>query len=441
MKIIILTGFSLMAVLAAAEDTKETLLVPSQETEQSWNVHFQATAVPEGHPVLQAPPTGEGFLSPNSELATSFTSTLFFGASPWRGTELYANPEVSAGSGISKTQGIAAFPNGEIYRVDDPTPKFYAARAFLRQVIGFGGAQEKVDSDQNRLATTQDVSRLTLTIGKFSLPDMFDGNAYSHDPRNQFMNWCIMANGAWDVASDTRGYTWALVLELNQPAWAIRAGIATVPTVANGPDFDWNLAEARGDNVEFEYRYSIFGHPGKVRLLGFANHADMGSYQETLDNPSYGMNITKSRAYRTRLGAGLNFEQEITPEIGSFLRLGWNDGLSETWDYTEMDQTLSFGVSLKGSLWGRLSDIFGFGFVLGGISADHQAYLEAGGSGFMLGGGLAKYAPEMVFETYYSMLFFRGFTASVDYQQVFNPGYDMTRGTLPVFSARLHVEI
>jgi high affinity Mn2+ porin len=193
--------------------------------------------------------------------------------------------------------------------------------------------------------------------------------------------------------------------------------------------------------LEIEYRYSAFAHPGKLRLLGFANHAFMGSYRDTLNSPADGMDITKTRAYRTRYGAGLNVEQEITPEIGAFSRIGWNDGLSETWDYTEMDHTLSVGVSLKGALWKRAADELGLGFVTGGISHDHRDYLMAGGSGFMLGGGLSSYTWEKVVEIYYSWGLLSGLSATADFQEVFCPGYDAARGALAVVAARLHFEI
>jgi len=70
-----------------------------------------------------------------------------------------------------------------------------------------------VASGPNRIPEELLASRIILTVGKFSLVDLFDDNAYSHDDaRTQFMNW--MDNGAWDFAADTRGYTYGAALEV-----------------------------------------------------------------------------------------------------------------------------------------------------------------------------------------------------------------------------------
>ncbi len=123
------------------------------------------------------------------------------------------NPELAGGSGFSSTRGLAGFSNGEIYRVDDPSPKWNMARLYLKQVVGFGGETEEVKDAKNQIAADYDVKRLTAIVGKFSLSDFFDFNLYSHDPRTQFLNWSLMDSGAWDYAADTRGYTLGLYLE------------------------------------------------------------------------------------------------------------------------------------------------------------------------------------------------------------------------------------
>jgi high affinity Mn2+ porin len=138
-------------------------------------------------------------------VATSFTSTFYVGRRLWNGAGIYINPEVLAGEGLSSTLGIAGFPNGEIYRVDNPTPKTSLSRLFLRQTWGLGGAGEFVASGPNRIPEELLASRIILTVGKFSLVDLFDDNAYSHDARTQFMNWALMDNGAWDFAGRHSG--------------------------------------------------------------------------------------------------------------------------------------------------------------------------------------------------------------------------------------------
>jgi high affinity Mn2+ porin len=403
-------------------------------------LHFQATAIPQGHGDFHSPYASSNSLSPETEVATSFTSTFYIGRKLWDGAEVYINPEILAGEGLSSTLGIAGFPNGEIYRVDNPRPKVSLSRFFVRQTWGRGGTGEFVPSGPNQAPGYLFTSRTTLTVGKFSLVDLFDGNAYSHDARTQFMNWSLMDNGAWDFAADTRGYTEGVALELYRNHWAWRMASVMVPKYANGMQMDTQIAQARSENFEVERRHALHGRPGAVRLMTYVNHAHMGSYRETIDTPAFGMDITKSRAYRAKYGAGINLEQEIAEGFGVFLRCGWNDGHTETWAFTEIDRTGSGGLSLSGRRWSRPSDHFGLAFVESGLSHDHEEYLRLGGKGFIIGDGRLNYGREKILETYYSMALKHGFALSPDFQYVANPAYNRDRGPVPIGSLRLHWE-
>ncbi len=408
-------------------------------TPSNWSIHAQATLIPQWHGYFTSPYEGPNSLLGNPELDASFTSTLFLGKKLWKGAEIYFNPEAFGGNGLSHTHGVAGFPNGEIYRVDTPDPKLGLARLYLKQVLGFGGPEEDILDGQNQIATHEDISRLTVAVGRFSLNDFFDNNAYSHDPRTQFLNWSLMDNGAWDYAADTRGYTWGVYLEFNQANWAVRFASALEPSVANGMDYDFNLAQAQGNNLEFEYRYRVGSHPGVARLLGYANNAHMGSYAMALGSPT--PDITRSEAYRTKYGFGLNLEQEITPILGVFSRLGWNNGETESWAFTEVDDTVSFGASLKGGLWTRSDDTLGLALVVNGLSHDHAAYLAAGGMGFILGDGRLDYAPEEILETYYNFVVYKFFAVAADFQEVIDPGYNRDRGPVSIYAIRVHCEL
>src|SRR5436305_14191045 len=120
------------------------------------------------------------------------------------------------GSGLGKTVGAEAFPNGEAFKLGTKVPNVNFARVFLRQNVGFGGEEESVEDDPLHLSGKQDVSRLTLTLGRMSPKDIFDNNLYANDPRTQFMNWAFMANEAWDYPADTLGYMTGLAAELYQ---------------------------------------------------------------------------------------------------------------------------------------------------------------------------------------------------------------------------------
>lgn len=410
-------------------------------SDEVWSLHGQDTVVTQGHGSFTSPYSGQNSLNPGNEIRTSETGTLFLGRRLWSSGAMYVNPEISAGSGFSHTQGIAGFPNGEIYRVDTPAPKLNLARLYVVQTFGFGDEKEQIEPDKNQLASTVSARRLTVIGGKFSLSDFFDGNAYSHDPRTQFMNWSLMDNGAWDYAADTRGYTWGIYLEYNDPRWAVRFCRVLMPTVANGLELDTDTANAYGDNLEFESRHTWWEHPGKVRVLAYWNHAHMGNYANATFNPIYNTDITQTRRYSSKWGWGLNFEQEITSDLGLFSRIGWNDGHNETWVFTEIDRTASIGVSLKPAFIGRPQDTLGAAFVINGLSSEHADYLNAGGLGFLIGDGRIGYAPEQILESYYLWTPFTHFGATLDYLFVNHPAYNADRGPVSVFSARLHYEI
>ena len=417
------------------------LNVPSDPVDELWSIHAQATAVPQTHGSFYAPYSGNNSLSSDSEFKTSFTGTLFLGRKLWDGGEAYFDPEMSGGTGLSQTKGIAGFPNGEIYRVDAPSPKLYLARLYLKQVWSYGGEKEKIENNDNQLATTLDSNRFTVILGRFSLNDFFDNNTYAHDPRSQFFNWTLMDNGAWDYAADVRGYTWGFYLEYHTSIWAVRFASALVSKEANSLDLDPNIFEVEGNNLEFEYHYNVFNHPGIARLLAYLNRANMGNYRETIDTPADNMDVTLTRSRSIKYGFGLNLQQELTADLGAFLRAGWNNGTTETWSFTEVDQSLSLGMRLKGTSWKREQDTFGLAGIVNGLSNDHRDYLAAGGYGFIIGDGQLNYGPEEILETYYSFAIAKFLALSLDYQFVNHPAYNVDRGPVSIYSARLHLEI
>jgi hypothetical protein len=279
-----------------------------------------------------------------------------------------------------------------------------------------------------------------------STVDFFDLNSVGSDSHLQFMNWAIVNNGAYDYAADTRGYTYGLVAEYYAKSWAARFGEMLMPTVANGIKLDWDIARARGENFEFEY-HPVFlpRRASVVRALSFVNHANMGSYSEAingyLSRRDAVPDVTLYRKQGTvKYGFALNAEQELTNVWRAFGRLGWNNGTTESYAYTEIDQTAELGTDYRGKKWHRDQDKVGAAFVASGLSADHRRYLAFGGLGFILGDGALNYGLEKIFETYYTAHVWRGISVAVDYQNVTNPGYNQDRGPVSVVSFRIHIE-
>jgi high affinity Mn2+ porin len=407
----------------------------------AYSFHGQTTIIPQFHGDFPADYSGPLSFKDTSEIQTSYTGTLFMGVRVLPGTEVYFNPEVSAGDGLSGVTGIGDPPNGETPRVSSTNPTPVVARLFARQTFGFGGEQEDITDGANTIAGKQDVNRLTITFGQYAANDIFDNNTYAHDPRSQFMNWALSDDTAWDYPANTKGYTQGLTLELNQKNSTLRYGIFRPPANANGGHFDTHFDRAYDQIVEYEQRYALFGQPGVLRPMAYFNESDMGDYRDAIDADPAHPNVTLFRSYsHPKYGFGLNAEQSITPDLAIFGRAGWSNGQSESWAYTEVDRTLSLGLSLKGTPWKRPNDVVGLAEVMSGLSKDHRDYLAAGGLGFELGDGRLNYAPEEVIECYYSLVVTRNLFLTADYQFIDHPGFNADRGPVSIGGVRVHFE-
>jgi high affinity Mn2+ porin len=452
---IIFTTSVQFSLSASADDTQQNLAnddgksqtkVPLETKEekaeqQSWLLHTQGTEIFQGQPGFHDPYDGVNSLRSTDNFRQTSSLDLFFGARFWPGSEFYFNPEYFQGFGLGLTHGIAAFPNAQAYKVGKYRGDLFIPHLFLRQVWGLGGEQEQIDGDLLQLAGKADISRVTLTVGKMGVGDQFDNNAYAHDPTTQFLNWVLVDQGSFDYAADSLGYEYGATLELNQKRWAVRWGIFTVPRVSNGLATDGHYAKAWQQVAELEERYELCGHPGKIRFLGYLESAKMGSYRATLNNPSLGNDITQTRRYRYTYGLGINIEQEITKDIGAFLRAGYRDPNYEIWQFTDVTRSLSLGLQIKGSAWCRPNDTFGLADALDGVGHAQRRFFAAGGLGPLVGDGkLPHYGLENVIETYYNFEVFKGVNLSLDYQLVINPAYNQDRGPINVFAARIHFQ-
>ena len=411
---------------------------------ESWQIKGQATAVVQHKPGFSAAYTGTNSLLTNRENSRTVTATLFAGFRPWAGSEIYINPEMALGVPFSELKGVGGFTNGEIARTSGPDPKFYRARLFLRQTWGLGGGTEAVESSQNQLAGSLDANRLVLTLGNVSALDIFDGNKFSHEPKRAFLNWSLMTHGAWDYPADARGYTWGAALEYITPQWALRGGRFMQPKESNGLPLNTRIMSSYGDAVEFERGYQLAGQSGRARLLAFRNQAVMGSFSDALAQSAASgaaPDLTQVRTAQSKVGAGLNIEQNLNRDLGLFLRASGNDGKTETFAFTEIDRSLSGGLVLQGSRWQRGEDELGFAFALNGLSSSHRDYLARGGLGFFLGDGRINYRGEQVFETFYNFKMAKQLRISLDYQHIRNPGYNADRGPANFIGIRLHADI
>jgi high affinity Mn2+ porin len=407
----------------------------------SFAVHGQTTFIEQYAPSFRSPYVGQNSLIPNQGRET--WDTMFSaGFKLWRGAEFWIDPEIGQGFGLSNTEGVAGFPSGAAFKVGAAVPYPRIQRAFIRQTIDLGGKSQTVEADQNQFAGSQTADRLVITVGKFSVSDVFDTNKYAQNPRKDFMNWALIDAGAFDYAADAWGYSYGTAAEWYQGDWTLRGGLFDLSIVPNAQELDTSFGQFQWLG-EIERRYELWGHPGKIAVTGFLSRGRMGSFQDAINlaqitgGPA---DIAAVRKYQSRGGISMNVEQEITTDLGVFMRAGWADGNIEPYEYTDVDRTVAAGLSLKGKQWGRPDDTFGLAGIVNEISGVHRQFLNDGGLGILVGDGMLPHpGPEQIIETYYAFPLLAS-TVTLDYQFIVNPAYNRDRGPASVIGARVHGE-
>lgn len=412
---------------------------------------YQATYNWQRHPSFASGPLAatNNSLLPGAERMYTFTATAHWGRRLWQGAELYFNPELASGVPFSgSVVGLGSFTNGEITRTAGSTPKLYRQRLFIRQTWNQGGPPERVDADFNQLAGVVDSNRTVLTVGNFSVLDVFDGNSYAKDPRTQFMNWANWTYASYDYAADARGYGWGATLEWYRGDWAYRIGRMTLPREPNGLPLDYQLGRHYGDQFEIEHHHRLNDRPGAVRVLAWRNrmvaatYAQATAYGQANPGGSPQAILHVRDAAQVKRGLGVSLEQEVAPQVGFFLRAMQADGRTETMAFTEADASLSTGLLLQGGLWGREQDRVGVAYARNHLSTDRRNYLAAGGISFFIGDGAGNfsYQSENILESFYSLGVTHNTWVTLDWQRIAHPAYNSWRGPVQVYAVRLHTE-
>ena len=137
-------------------------------------------------------------------------------------------------------------------------------RMFVRQTIDLGGETQKVESGINQFAGSQTADRMVITLGKFSVADIFDTNKFAHDPRTDFMNWALVESGTFDYAADAWGYTYGAAAEWYQGAWTLRVGVFDLSVAPNSAKLDPSFKQFQSV-VELEHRHQIVDSRARLR--------------------------------------------------------------------------------------------------------------------------------------------------------------------------------
>jgi len=407
----------------------------------NFSIHGQTTLVGQYALPFRAPYSGQNSLAPNAGRET-LDVDLYLGFRPWKGAEIWIDPEIDQGFGLSGTFGVAGFPSAEAYKVGSAYPYARVPRAFLRQTIDLGGDSQKVDAGFNQFAGSQTADRMVITVGKFSVVDIFDKNKYANDPRGDFLNWTLVNTGTFDYAADAWAFTYGSAIEWYTGQWTLRAGVFDGPVVPNSTDLDPTLGQFQMVG-EVERRYELWGQPGKVLVTGYLTRARMGNFTDAVQLAALTgapADLALVRTYTSKTGISANLEQQVLPGLGVFARAGYTPGQLEPYAFTDDDATLAGGASISGKFWGRPNDTLAIAGILNTISKAHQAYLAAGGLTALIGDGeLPHPGPEKILEAYYSLPLFT-WQLTFDYQFITNPAYNRDRGPVSVFATRLHTQ-
>jgi high affinity Mn2+ porin len=420
----------------------EEALIPSLAAKQDrleelgWMIRGQATFILQGQAGFSSPYRAAGSLTPAAQARNTLSTDLIFGRRLWQGADIIFNPSVTRGFGLSNSTGAAGFPNGEAFRLGTTEPNIFVPRVFFRQTIGLSGDTVPTDNDPLRFSEPMARERITITVGKFAVWDIFDDNRYAHDARTQFMNWALVGGGAFDYAADARGFTEGVAIEWENGHWAVRGGAFRVARQVNGLFLDPSVTRAFQLLGSVERFWHIGEREGAVRVIYGASRSRQSPWSEIdPSNPStFDLN---PHSYRLKNNLTISADQQITEDLGVFGRVSWNDGQTQNWMFTEMDRAVSVGGALTGQRWNRPNDTVGLGTNVGWISAGRRRYLEAGGIGFITGDGRLNYRPEWVTELYYDARVAPGVNMAVGYQLLVNPAYNTDRGPVNVFSLRL----
>jgi high affinity Mn2+ porin len=410
--------------------------------EENFAVHGQFTYVIQATSDFDAPYRGSHSLSPSSNEETT-DATLYLGARPWSGAELWINGELDQGFGLDDTVGVAGFPSGEAYKIGKNHPYLRLPRLFIRQTVDLGGSPQTFEPAANQLGGWHSADRVVVWVGKFSVADVFDTDQYAHDPRRDFLNWTAIDTGTFDYAADAWGYTVGAAVEWYQDSWTFRAGLFDLSDVPNSVHLEPGFHEFQAD-LELEHRHEIGNQPGRLLVTVFESRGRMGLLDDAVQlaqSTGSPADIALVRSYRGRGGAGVSLEQQIAPNLGMFVRAGKANGNTEVYDFTDVDRTLAAGLSLQGARWRQSDDTVGLAAINNGISGSREAFLNAGGLGILVGDGkLPHPGPEQIVETYYSAAVANFAHVSFDYQWINHPAYNRDRGPVSVFAVRFHAE-
>ena len=248
----------------------------------------------------------------------------------------------------------------------------------------------------------------TLTFGKIDATGFIDTNEYANDEGAQFLGRIFRNSSTIEFADNAAGLR--LAIEPSE--------IIDIEIVGMDGDSVW---EDIFDDVfvatQINFKPNLFSRDGNYRLIGWVNDREHTKWDDATS--------TKEEGY----GFGISFDQELTDNLGAFLRYGWQDPEQRlNGEGFSLEHSWSTGLQLSGAIWNRDDDVFAIAY---GQVDPSDDYKNAGTN--------LNAKSEDHLEAYYSFKVNEHLTLSPDIQVIWNPyGGDAANGdgTITVFGLR-----
>ncbi len=281
----------------------------------------------------------------------------------------------------------------------------------------FSNVNQDADDSDNSVAVTKawyehyikDLP-LTLTFGKIGSDDYIDGNQYACDECTQFLGRMFKHSPTIEFPDNSGGLRMGIV-----PSDSMEIDI-----VLSDGDSDWEDIIADiflAAQLNFK---QLFERDGNYRVIGWMNDRDHTKWDDST-------NVTEEG-----YGFAISFDQELTDNLGAFLRYAWQDpDVFLNGEDFSLEYSWSGGVQILGNLWGRDEDIAGLAI---GQLIPSGDYKNADSS--------RNASDENHFEAYYNYKVNDHLTLTPDLQIIWNPyGDDATNGSGTVVVSGLRGQV
>jgi len=184
--------------------------------------------------------------------------------------------------------------------------------------------------------TLSEDTSLALTGGIIDATAYIDENKFANDELTQFMNQVFVNNKNVNLPS----YDLGGVIELNVSNFSIRALMMNTKFETDGEDFKNYDYYA----LQLGYTHKTSLGEGNYRIYGFTTSKSFPCWdEEDVDSLQ---------------GFGISADQQLSPIIGVFARLDWQNDAA----IIDHEAAYSGGLNINGKLWGRENDEIGLGY-------------------------------------------------------------------------------